>query len=390
MSLKTLPRRGGVHTIAPKVTSSRLWLPMLALAAGTWIGLGRPDVARARGYIHENSDKIENVARGAEQVARDVIDRAGHPRSRAAASPTLPAVPPGPPFQPLSPLFSSLPDLLPWPRLNPDAGLNRAWLLAEGPDPDPTTGERLVTFTFDDGPSPATTPAILRLLEQYGVRATFFLIGRYLDGDEPHIESAREVVRQIVKAGHLVGNHTHDHALLTAVPHTQALAQMDDGAASIERVTGRRPVFFRPPYGKLDPFTQDAVAARAWEVVLWSVEAQDMVADDPIQLAGSLEGQLDYNGGGVVLLHDVRPSTVAALPRLLAWLAQRKYDPAHPETVGYRIVDLAEYLRATAQRPQPYANRAALEEARKQDYVRTRQAMRQGEQSGPRRRRLSE
>jgi len=352
---------------------------MIALAAGTWLGLGRPSPQVARAYYRENSGKIEHVA-------RDVLERAeratAHQTNVAPAG--APSAPPAPLLQPLSPLFESLPDLLPWPRLNRDAGLNRAWLLAEGPEPDPADGERLVTFTFDDGPSSMTTPSILRALHQYGVRATFFLIGRYLDGDEPRAESAREVVREILRAGHVVGNHTHDHTLLTSVPHTRALEQMDQGAASIERVTGSRPVFFRPPYGRVDPFTQEAIAARAWELVLWSVEAQDMLTDDPTQLAASIEGQIERNGGGVVLLHDVRPSTVAALPRILAWLDARKYDASHPENAGYKIVDLASFLRATAQRPQPYPNRAALEEARKQDYIRTRaEAMRRGNAARP-------
>ena len=67
------------------------------------------------------------------------------------------------------------------------------------------------------------------------------------------------------------------------------------------------------------------------------------------------------------------------MPHILAWLDSHKYDPAHPETVGYRIVDISEYLQATAARPQPYPNRAALEEARKDEYVRMRaQALRNG------------
>ncbi|WP_394824031.1 polysaccharide deacetylase family protein [Pendulispora albinea] len=348
----------------------------MALAAGTWLGMGRPDVDALRAYYRDHSGKIE-------QAAHEVLDRAEKATMhQGEIAPT--EAPPAPVLQPLSPLIEALPDLLPWPRLNRDAGLNRAWLLAEGPDPDPASGERLVTFTFDDGPSTATTPTILRSLEQHGVKATFFLIGRYLDRDEPRMESARDVVRQIVRAGHVVGNHTHDHQLLTAVTHTRALEQMDQGAASIQRVTGSQPVFFRPPYGRLDPFTQDAIASRHWELVLWSVEAQDMLADDPVQLAASIEGQIERNGGGIVLLHDVRPSTVAALPRILTWLDARKYDPSHPEAVGYRIVDLAAYLRATAQRPQPYPNRAALEEARKQEYIRTRtEAMRRGAAARP-------
>ena len=84
-------------------------------------------------------------------------------------------------------------------------------------------------------------------------------------------------------------------------------------------------------------------------VVIPTLNARDLLA----ATLESLERQIDHAGGGIVLLHDIRWSTVAALPRLLQWLHMRRYDPARPKRVGYEIVDLPTYLRATAARPTP-------------------------------------
>ena len=310
----------------------RKLVPIAALACGTWIGLVGPDAAEAE--IRE-----------------------------AAAPITLPP-PESAPTPTVDP--SKLPDPSPFPRMNPAANVGRAWLLAEGPAYDPNDKKRYVTLTFDDGPIPETTPVILKTLARYDVHATFFFIGRYLDGNDARAIATRNVAQNILAAGHMIGNHTHDHLLLTTANHTDALAQIEEGAASIERATGHRPEFFRPPYGQLDPFTEDVLQKRHDEVVLWNVEAADMVNDDPEKMADSLERQIASAGGGVVLLHDVKWSTVETLPKLLAWLKARAYDPARPNRVGYVIVDLPGYLKATAARPQPYADRAQVEAARKE------------------------
>ena len=208
-----------------------------------------------------------------------------------------------------------------------------------------------MTLTFDDGPFPETTPTVLDLLAKHEVHATFFVIGRYLDGDGERAQASREVLKKVVAGGHLVGNHTHDHALLTSVSHTQVLDQIDRGAASIERAIGKKPILFRPPFGELDDFGQEAVRARQLDVLLWNIEARDMERNDTQKMYREIVHQLAYNEGGIVLLHDIRWTSVNILKKLLGYLEAKRYDPTRPEREGYQIVDLPTYLREVEASP---------------------------------------
>jgi peptidoglycan-N-acetylglucosamine deacetylase len=309
--------------------SGRGWLPIVALLLGSWVGVQRFPAFERRPPPGDAA---------APQASQPV-------RAPAPASPDEPS------HVTVDP--SALPDPSPFPRLNPGASIAAAWQIAQGPAYEESDKRRLVTLTFDDGPFPETTPRILKTLARHHVRASFFLIGQYLDGTDARAEATRDVLRTMAAAGHSIGNHTHDHELLTTLSHAQALAQIDSGDRAIERVIGRKPILFRPPFGQLDSFTEQALATRGAEVVLWSVETQDMKREDTDAMLESLERQIDHAGGGIVLLHDVRWSTVAALPRLLEWLHARRYDPVRPKRVGYEVVDLPTYLRATAERPTP-------------------------------------
>jgi peptidoglycan/xylan/chitin deacetylase (PgdA/CDA1 family) len=305
-----------------------------SLAAGSWVGLRAP------------------VPPPPAPVAPAEADPAGRELPRA--------------IDPLPTVHeTNAADIPPWPRLNPEASITKAWRLAEGPHRKPGDKRRLVTLTFDDGPFPETTPRVLSLLEQYNVRATFFVIGRYLVGDGERARATREVLAKIVEGGHLVGNHTYDHALLTAISHTQVLEQIDRGASAIERAIGKKPILFRPPFGELDEFGQEAASARGLEVLLWSVEAKDMERDDPQEMFRDIVRQLSYNEGGIVLLHDIRWSSVKILKKLLAYLDARRWDPNRPDRMGYEIVDLPTYLRAVAEAPpQPGARNPKARAAR--------------------------
>ncbi len=338
----------------------------VSIALGSWVGLGRPSAEQARALPAEVGARAAAI-REKPPTLDDVKAALGLPAAPPASTPA-PSTAGAPSELPPSPLEKD-PSLLPdrgasWRALNPEASVQRAWMVAEGPRH--RDNRRLVTLTFDDGPGKHTTPAVLRLLAKHHVRGTFFVIGSYLEGETVRARTARANLRRIASAGHLVGNHTYDHALLTSVSHTQVLEEIDRSAAAIERTLGTRPTLFRPPYGGLDAFGEAAVRERGLELVLWSVEKEDMKRDDEAALLRDLIAQIDYKEGGIVLLHDVRWSSVHVLEKLLGWLELRKYDPARPERIGYEIVDLPTYLRAVAADPLPYESRDELERARAQ------------------------
>ena len=230
--------------------------------------------------------------------------------------------------------------------------------------PSAGDGRRLITLTFDDGPFPETTPVFLKVLARHDVKAAFFWIGNYLDGDSDRAKKTREVAQLVVAEGHLVGNHTHDHERLTILPRADVLQQIDEGSLSIERAIGKRPTLFRPPYGQLDAWSSERLRERGAELVLWSVEANDMKIEDGQTICDSVREQLEFAGGGVVLLHDIRWGSADALEKLLSWVDHHKWDPNRPDVVGYEVVDLVQYLRATAESPQPFADRGRLQQAR--------------------------
>jgi peptidoglycan/xylan/chitin deacetylase (PgdA/CDA1 family) len=315
------------------------------LAVGSWLGLGKPSVEDARAWVVKaktSADARASANAEANANANEVAD------GRALGAGELDRVP----------------ALRPWPELNAEASIPKAWMVAEGPAYRAGSGRRLVTLTFDDGPFPETTPTVLRILAKARIHASFFVIGRYLDGDDERAKASREVLKQVAAAGHLIGNHSHDHANLVSVTHTEVLEQIDQGASSIERVLGKRPILFRPPFGKLDDFGRQAVRERGLDLLLWSVEKQDMQREDSHEVFRELVGQLEYKEGGIVLLHDIRWTSIAVLRELLGWLREHRWDPKRPSRFGFEIVDLPTYLREVAAAPLPYATRDALEKDR--------------------------
>jgi peptidoglycan-N-acetylglucosamine deacetylase len=323
-----------------------------SLAAGSWFGLGKPSVDDGRDLVAQAKVSADARALASADAKSQAQGRADGDRPTDLA-PLPQLADPG-----------TFPSMRPWPELNADASIPKAWMVAEGPAYRPGSGRRIVTLTFDDGPFPETTPTVLRVLAKHKVHAAFFVIGRYLDGDAPRARASREVLKQVVAAGHLVGNHTHDHARLTTVTHTQVLEQIDEGAASVERATGRRPILFRPPFGELDDFGRAAVKERGLDLLLWSIEKSDMRRGDSHEVFRELVGQIEYKEGGIVLLHDIRWTSVSVLRELLAWLHDHRWDPKRPARLGYEIVDLPAYLREVAAAPLPYETRDELEKAR--------------------------
>jgi peptidoglycan/xylan/chitin deacetylase (PgdA/CDA1 family) len=185
---------------------------------------------------------------------------------------------------------------------------------------------RYVALTFDDGPS-AYTPRVLRLLRRARARATFFVVG------------SRAAARpDLVRAESLlgaVGNHTWTHPRLVSLTRRDLIRQLLRTQAAIVRATGGvRPLLFRPPYGVGTPAETAAVHALRLVDVRWSLDSLD---SRPGATAGTVAHEVvaGLRPGAIVLLHDVHPRTVAALPRILRAVRRRGLTPVTiPELVA--------------------------------------------------------
>jgi len=185
----------------------------------------------------------------------------------------------------------------------------------------PCSGRPEVALTFDDGPDPEVTPLVLDLLDRHGACATFFCIGA-------RARAYPGVVRDIVRRGHAVENHSDRHLNRFAILPPGGLGREIDGAqATLAALAGAAPAFFRAPMGLRSPLLEPILARRDLRLVSWTRRALDGVHGDPMTAAGRL--RRDLGAGDILLLHDGRaartphgdPVVLAVLPGLLAELA---------------------------------------------------------------------
>lgn len=129
-------------------------------------------------------------------------------------------------------------------------------------------GRRVLYLTFDDGPDPQCTPRLLEILEELGVRATFFLLGS-------HAAKYPELVQQIDRQGHTIGNHSFSHPFMPALSIKQVSYEIHETNARLQEASGRAPVLFRPPFGILDRRSSDALKELDMRTVYWSIVPED-------------------------------------------------------------------------------------------------------------------
>ncbi|MFJ8629073.1 polysaccharide deacetylase family protein [Kitasatospora sp. NPDC093550] len=180
-------------------------------------------------------------------------------------------------------------------------------------------GGKVVYLTFDDGPSPAYTPKILATLARYGVRATFFEIGR-------NVATHPALTTQVAREGHSVQNHSWSHPDLRKLSGPALDAQLSDTDRIIRARTGRTPSCLRPPYGAVNGAVRSRAAALGKQVVLWSVDPADWSRPGAAAIRSRVLNNV--RPGSVILLHDGggdRSQTVAALPGIISALKARGY-----------------------------------------------------------------
>lgn len=177
-----------------------------------------------------------------------------------------------------------------------------------------------IALTFDDGPNPMYTAQILAILQQYGVQATFFVIGS-------EAAAHPELVQQESQQSHIVGNHTWTHPNLTTLSPADIRAQLQSASNEIEAATNQAPSLMRPPGGNFNSEVQSIAASLGLSTILWNVDPRDWSRPGTDKIIQTVLNTT--HNGSIILLHDGggdRSQTVAALPTIITSLEQRGFQ----------------------------------------------------------------
>jgi len=195
-------------------------------------------------------------------------------------------------------------------------------------------GTKKLALTYDDGPNDPHTEHLLDVLARHEVKATFFLIGRY-------VRQRPDIVRRIAEAGHAIGNHTWNHPNLIFCTPAETRRQLADAQEAIEDACGIKPTIFRPPFGGRRPGTFTTARSLGFEPIMWNVTCYDWNATSHESIEANARRQI--RGGEVILLHDGghkafgidRSHTVTATDTLLREYREKGFEfVTVPEMMG--------------------------------------------------------
>lgn len=195
-------------------------------------------------------------------------------------------------------------------------------------------GSKQIALTYDDGPNDPHTLHLLDVLAKHEVRATFFLIGRY-------VQQRPDIVREVVRAGHVVGNHTFTHPLLIVKSDASIREELQRCTQALQDAIGQHSTLFRPPFGGRRPGTLRTARACGLEPIMWNVTGYDWNAPPAPVIERKISNQM--RGGDVILLHDGghkqmgadRSQTVLATDHVIS-----RY-----KSVGYEFVTIPKMMK---------------------------------------------
>lgn len=191
--------------------------------------------------------------------------------------------------------------------------------------PTQTSSKKMVALTYDDGPNPVATNAILDTLEKYNAKATFFDLG-YL------VEKYPDVVKREAALGCEVGSHSYDHKNFNKMTSSEIAADIQKTAAIFQKVLGKEPTVFRPPYGACDENVKKLIPM---PIYLWSVDTLDWKSRDAKAVMDVIKSSGDLDGK-VILMHGIYGSTAEATAELVPYLQKQ----------GYELVTVSELIQA--------------------------------------------
>jgi len=175
----------------------------------------------------------------------------------------------------------------------------------------------MVALTFDDGPHPVHTKALLRLALEYRVKFTFFVIGNIASRQ-------RDLVREMHESGHEIGNHSWSHRSFLHLSEKQATEEVRRTHDLIEEITCQPPRLFRPPFGALTQSQRTWIAKRFnYRVMLWNIDPEDWKRPHHSKISDHIIEKTSANN--IILAHDIYKTTIDAFPAILSSFSKRHF-----------------------------------------------------------------
>lgn len=194
------------------------------------------------------------------------------------------------------------------------------------------SGKKGVAITFDDGPDPLTTPLLLKLLEKYQIKATFFITGEKAAGHP-------ELVKELVRRGHLVGNHSYNHRYRILFKSSPTIVEDIEAAQKVFNDFGIRPLAYRPPAGITSPRLRSALLKTGMYLVNFSCRPLDGGNRRISNLAKKILDRIRPDD--IVLLHDLRPPDKSLIS---AWLTEIEILLVGIDAKGLTVLPLSELI----------------------------------------------
>ena len=195
--------------------------------------------------------------------------------------------------------------------------------------------KKVVALTFDDGPDGNTTPQALDILAKYKIKATFFVQGKNIAGNEA-------ILKRMQSEGHEVGNHSWNHPILTKLSLEDAKKQLTDTEDAITKVLGKSSKLMRPPYGAISDDIRNSLDL---SFIMWDVDSLDWKSKNEAAIFTEIQRQV--SNGSIILMHDIHQTSVNSLPKVIEYLQEQ----------GYSFVTVSELLNTRLKPHEIYYSR---------------------------------
>lgn len=213
------------------------------------------------------------------------------------------------------------------------------------------TPHRMLLFSFDDGPHEALTPRLLDLLDHFGMRALFFLVGERIAGDTARQQRQASLAKQLLRRGHLVGNHSMHHDQLPLLSSQEAATDIARSTQVFREVLGFTPRLYRAPGGARSPRIDALLRDAGYAQIMWNLGTGDVQvrhASDVLRTFRRVLRREQEAGseGGIVLLHDLHAWSVEGFRRIVHWIARENCRLIRLKQALYDIVDHPRFFPA--------------------------------------------